>query len=99
MPACHAGGHEFESRTHRKKQQIPLGTCCFLFSLEYEWSSSHAARGRDGRQEGRERGYYHLHRHLNNPLLHNYSLFINSLIQRSGVGARTPRGQTHQRFT
>ena len=27
MPACHAGGHEFESRTYRKKQP---GTGCFL---------------------------------------------------------------------
>ena len=27
-----------------------------------------ATRCRDGRQEGRERGYYHLHRKLNNPL-------------------------------
>ena len=41
-----------------------------VFSLEYQWSEAHATRGRDGRQEGRERGYYHLHRYLNNPLLH-----------------------------
>ena len=32
------------------------------FSLE--GPVAHAARGRDGRQEGREHGYYHLHRHL-----------------------------------
>ena len=33
-------------------------------------------RGRcDGRQKGRERGYYYLHRNLNDPLLHDYSLF------------------------
>ena len=31
----------------------------------------HTTRGRNGRQECRERGYYHLHRNLNNPLLHN----------------------------
>ncbi len=36
---------------------------------------SHAARGGDGRQEGRECGYYYLHRNLNDPLLHDYSLF------------------------
>ena len=30
-----------------------------------------ATRGRDGRQECRERGYYHLHRNLNNSLLHS----------------------------
>ena len=41
-----------------------------VFSLEYQWSEAHATRGRDGRQEGRECGYYHLHRNLNNPLLH-----------------------------
>ena len=40
-----------------------------------EGAVAHAARGRDGRQEGRERGYYYLHRHLNNPLFHNSSLF------------------------
>ena len=43
--------------------------CMSLFS-ERDGSEAHAARGRDGRQEGRERGYYHLHRYLNNPLLH-----------------------------
>ncbi len=26
-----------------------------VISLEYQWSVAHAARGRDGRQEGRER--------------------------------------------
>ena len=41
----------------------------FLVS-ERNGSEAHATRGRDGRQEGREGGYYHLHRYLNNPLLH-----------------------------
>ena len=36
---------------------------------------AHAARGGDGRQEGRERGYYHLHRNLNDSLFHDSSLF------------------------
>ena len=69
--------------------------------LERNWSVAHTTRGRDGRQEGRECGYYYLHRNLNDPLFHTSSLFIihYSLTQRSGVGARTPRGQTHQRFT
>jgi len=31
-------------------------------------------RGRNGRQECRERGYYHLHRNLNYPLLHNFDV-------------------------
>ena len=36
-----------------------------------------ATRGRDGRQEGCERGYYHLHRNLNETLLlHHLSLLI-----------------------
>ncbi len=35
-----------------------------------EGAVTHAARGCDGRQEGRECGYYHLHRHLNDALLH-----------------------------
>jgi hypothetical protein len=32
-----------------------------VYLLEYQWSVPHATRGRDGRQEGRERGYYNLH--------------------------------------
>ena len=35
-----------------------------------EGTIAHAARGGDGRQEGRECGYYHLHRNLNDFLLH-----------------------------
>ena len=50
----------------------------FLFTLnlllERNRAVAHAARGRDGRQEGRERGYYNLHRHLNDPLLHTLVL-------------------------
>ena len=37
-----------------------------------EGAVAHAACGRDGRQEGRERGYYHLHPNLNDFLLHDY---------------------------
>ena len=33
-------------------------------SLKREWSVAHTRRGRNGRQEGRERGYYHLLRNL-----------------------------------
>lgn len=30
MPACHAGGHEFESRTHRRNlREVILGGFCF----------------------------------------------------------------------
>ena len=46
-----------------------LVECMSLFS-ERDGSEAHAARGRDGRQKGRECGYYHLHRYLNDSLLH-----------------------------
>ena len=45
-------------------------------SLNCNGSEAHAARGRDGRQEGRERGYYDLHRDLNHSFLHG-SLMTN----------------------
>ena len=42
-------------------------------SSEWEGTVSHATRGRDGRQEGCESGYYHLRQHLNNlTLFHNH---------------------------
>ena len=52
----------------------------FHYSLrsQSDRSMSHATRGCDGRQEGCESGYYHLHRYLNNTIrLHNFhcSLF------------------------
>ena len=36
MPACHAGGHEFESRTHRKSRPTTVsvdGRFCFAIFL------------------------------------------------------------------
>ena len=42
------------------------------FRLE-DWASAHATGGRDGRQEGCERGYYHLHRNLNKSFLSHRS--------------------------
>ena len=47
--------------------------CGSIVVSEYKWSVAHAARGGDGRQESCERGYYYLHRNLQNPLLHNSS--------------------------
>ena len=38
--------------------------------LSLERAVAHTTRGRDGRQEGRERGYYHLHRNLNDTFFH-----------------------------
>ena len=46
-----------------------------MWILCLEGAVAHATCGRNGRQEGCECGYYHLHRYLNNPLLHNSSLF------------------------
>ena len=48
----------------------------FFTLLPLERSVAHAARGGDGRQEGRECGYYHLHRNLNESLFHSVLLFI-----------------------
>ena len=45
------------------------------FCSECDWAVTHAGGRCDGRQEGRESGYYHLHRNLNDPFLHDYSLF------------------------
>ena len=58
----------------------PLAVFCegiFYSVRSLEWSVAHATRSRDGRQEGRERGYYHLHRNLNNSLLHSGSKISN----------------------
>ena len=48
----------------------------FSAFLEYYGTSPHATRGRDGREEGRECGYYYLHRNLNHPLLHRSPPFV-----------------------
>ena len=42
------------------------------FRLE-DWASANATGGRDGREEGCERGYYHLHRNLNESFLSHRS--------------------------
>ena len=55
-------------------QCVPV-PCDLQRSLERNRSVPHATRGRDGRQEGCECGYYNLHRNLNETLLHDYSLF------------------------
>jgi hypothetical protein len=51
-----------------------------LFSLtrglHLKRSVAHTRRGRNGRQEGRERGYYNLHRNLNKTICpHTINLF------------------------
>ena len=66
MPAlffyCHTDLHSSREGQQSVRSE---GSECSL-----ERSVAHAARGGDGRQEGRERGYYHLHRNLNDSLLH-----------------------------
>ena len=49
----------------------PEGALATEGMQELERSVPHATRGGDGRQEGRQRGYYYLHRNLNQLLLHN----------------------------
>ena len=44
--------------------------CDLQRSLERNRSVTHTTGRCDGRQEGCERGYYNLHRNLNNPLFH-----------------------------
>ena len=53
-----------------QKTKFPRSFSAREFGLE--GAVAHAARGGDGRQEGRECSYYHLHRNLNNLLLHDY---------------------------
>ena len=62
-------------------QCVPV-PCDLQRTLERNRPISHTARSGNRRQEGCERGYYNLHRNLNNPLFHSsspytihYSLF------------------------
>ena len=56
-----------------------IGPWCGLRS-EYDRPVAHTTCGADGRQEGRERGYYHLHRQLDDTLLlHGVFYFIKNL--------------------
>ena len=52
------------------------GRALINYSDHYR-SVTHTARGRDGRQEGRECGYYHLHRYLNQSCLLHTPWFFN----------------------
>ena len=60
----------FERVRLLRHKEIPRTVVQGILVSESNGSETHAARGRDGRQEGREGGYYYLHRYLNNPLLH-----------------------------
>ena len=62
-----------QSYFHCRSNLVPLTS--YLSPLKR--SVPHATRGGDGRQEGRECGYYHLHRNLNNSLLHSGSKISN----------------------
>ena len=58
---------------------------CKSAVLSLEGAVAHAARGRDGRQEGRECGYYYLHRDLNYSLLHHTPPFYSHDTKGSGT--------------
>ena len=68
------------------------------FSPTSERSISHTTRSRDGRQEGREGGYYHLHRYLNDTLFHTSPpFFLISYLSQSGCSRRRHRRRRRQR--
>ena len=56
-------------------QRVPV-PCDSQRSLERNRPIPHTTRGRNRRQKCRERGYYNLHRHLNNSFLHLTQIFI-----------------------
>ena len=61
---------------------------------ESDRSMSHTTRGCDGRQEGCESGYYHLHRYLNNTIrLHNFhfSKFLDLKVKATKVDYKVQR--------
>ena len=85
MQCGRVGGRHLYKKS--PEDTISSGLFRLLFRLQVqrsfsclEGSVAHTTRGRDGRQEGRECGYYNLHRHLNDPLFHSFcalmSLFI-----------------------
>ena len=58
---------------------------------------AHARGGADGRQEGRERGYYHLHRQLDDTLLfHGVRFFFFRRMRRSAEGRLLPEGRKNE---
>ena len=61
----------FERVRLLRHKEIPRTVVRGILVSESNGSKTHAARGRDGRQKGRERSYYHLHRHLNDSLFHD----------------------------
>ena len=61
----------------KKKRQIPASEPA---AHGLERAAAHAAGRGNRRQKCRERGYYYLHRNLNNPFLHTlYFIFLMEL--------------------
>ena len=56
----------------RSENESRRKTTSFSSYSILEGAVAHATRGGNRRQEGRERGYYHLHRNLNDPLFHTF---------------------------
>ena len=59
----------------------PPGDFAWGICLQGDGPKAHTARGRDGRQEGRERGYYNLHRNLNHSFLHGSPPLVPELVE------------------
>ena len=57
------------------EESVSISALLCVSARGLEGAVAHATRGRDGRQEGRECGYYYLHRNLNDSLFHDSSLF------------------------
>ena len=63
----------------------------FYQTLEIDWSVTHTRRGGEGRQEGGECGYYHLHRNLNQALLLHCQSFSLVFVSVCCLWATLPR--------
>ena len=75
-----------KGRHHPDASPILVLVTSLLASLVLERAVTHATCGRNRCQKGRERGYYYLHRHLNNPLFHTH---LSLTFIMSGRSART----------
>ena len=77
------------------KKEAPQPNTASPNCLECNRPVAQARSGRDGRQEGRERSYYHLHCYLNNTLFHflfnSFLILYSCLSLGSGTAANASR--------
>ena len=79
--------------------EIPRTIVRGILVSERNGSETHATRGRDGRQKGRERSYYHLHRYLNDSLLHKAENNTSSIfLHPSSIFSPYPGHRHHRRY-